>query len=148
MQHRYRERPGATPCRQRWSSKAVVEADAAVVADVEHQVRLREKPTAAVAISIANRAIVHSLRVGIATDVGVGVAEFTVRQLGATPLPTLVTVTLAEVFVNAAGPAPQLALTWPDALVTFTATVHDDAPAGTCKLVTVIVPLPATAVVA
>ena len=47
----------------------------------------------------------------MAADVGVGVVEFTVRKLGATPLTTLVTVMLADVFVNAVGLTPQLMLT-------------------------------------
>ena len=55
---------------------------------------------------------------------------------------------LAEVLVNAGGLPVQSALNCPGAFVTLTATVHDDAPAGTCRLLTAIVLPPAVAVVA
>src|SRR6185369_17904410 len=56
------------------------------------------------------------------------------------------TATFAAALVNAA--AGQLGFACPLAFVTLTVTVHDDAPAGTWRLATVMVPDPAAAVVA
>jgi hypothetical protein len=80
--------------------------------------------------------------------VGVLVGPRTTRQLDSTPFVTLVTVTFPESLVNAGGSPTQLELDCPAALVTFTLTVHDAAPAGTFRLLTAIVLVSATAVVA
>lgn len=80
--------------------------------------------------------------------VGVLVAPRTTRQLGVTPFTALLTVTFPELLVNAGGFPTQLELDCPDAFVTFTVTVHGVAPAGTCRLLTVIVPLPPEVTVA
>src|SRR5258705_500397 len=56
--------------------------------------------------------------------------------------------TFPEVFVNAAGKAPQLPLNWPFAFVTLTVIVQVADPAGTLRFATVIVFEPAVAVVA
>jgi len=72
------------------------------------------------------------------------VGTSTLTQLGVTLSITLVTVTLADVFVKAVGEARQLALNCPSALVTLTVTVQDVAPAPTWRLDTVIVPALAT----
>src|SRR5258706_1959428 len=77
----------------------------------------------------------------------VNVKVLITTQLGVTLLFTLVTVTLADVFVNACGEVPQLGLAWPGWLVTSTVTVQLDAPAFTCRFATTIDVVPATAVV-
>jgi hypothetical protein len=84
---------------------------------------------------------------GVAVGV-VGVTPSTTRQLGATPLETLVTVTPAEVLVKFAGLPVQSGFNCPGAFVTFTATVHVELPAANWRLLTVIRLLPAVAVVA
>src|SRR5512142_3039697 len=86
--------------------------------------------------------------VGLKDLLSVGVVDRTARQLALTPLTTFVTATFAAPLVKAAGLPAQLAFTWPAPFVTLTVTVHDDAPAGTCRLVVVMVPAPAVAAVA
>jgi hypothetical protein len=77
--------------------------------------------------------------------VRLGVSDVTTTQLLATALVTFVTATFAAALVNAA--AGQLGFACPFVFVTLTVTVHNDGPAGTWRLVTVMVPEPADAVV-
>ena len=86
--------------------------------------------------------------VGLNDLVSVGVSVVTMTQLLLTPLVTLVTVTLPGPLVNATGRLVQLGFTCPGLLVMDTVTVQEDAPAGTCKLATVMAVPPAAAVVA
>ena len=89
--------------------------------------------------------------VGVLLGVAVGVPGVTprtARQLGATPLITLVTVTLAEVLVKDAGLPVQSGFNCPVAFVTSTVTVHVEGPDASSRLLTVIRLLPPVAVVA
>ena len=86
--------------------------------------------------------------VGVFVAVAVG-GPATTRQLDTTVFRTLATAErLAAVLVKAAGSPVQSAFNCPAAFVTLTVTVQDEAPAGTCRLLTAIVLAPAVAVVA
>jgi hypothetical protein len=98
--------------------------------------------------------VLVGVSVGVLVDVAVdvtGVTPTTMRQLGATPLMALATVTPAAVLVKDAGLPVQSGFNCPDAFVTLTVTVHVElvagAPAGTWRLLTVIKWVPSVAVV-
>ena len=87
--------------------------------------------------------------VGEKTFVRVTAEAATTRQLGTTPFKTLASpVTFTAVLVKAAGLPAQLALVCAATFVTLTVTVQDEEPAGTCRLLTVIVLVPEAAIVA